>query len=439
MRAVTAPVYISKAFVVSTSSPLLPTSAPLLPVVKSAWPLFVGLTLLMIGNGLQGTLLSLRADIEGFDLTTTGLVMSLYYVGYVAGSVMAPKMLQRVGHIRVFAALASLAATTVLLHYVFVNPWAWGGSRIITGFAYAGLYVVIESWLNGMATNATRGKILSVYMFLCYMGIMIGQLLLKVASPEDAELFVLTSILISLAVLPISLSRRQPPQFEEKPQRLKLTELYKISPLGVVATCSAGLISASFMTIAPIYVTELGMDVGDVAVFMAILVLGGMVMQYPVGIVSDKYDRRFIMMITTIGAGIMAVLCGLVATGDAGWAFYLCAFMFWGFATPVYALSASYTNDLLRRDQIVAASGALILLNGAGAAFGPFLLSAAMKVTGNGSFFVIFAVMYAMLTAFIFYRMRRRPVAPMVEKTYFTNMSDVNTPASAELVDGRES
>lgn len=413
-------------------------STPLIPVVKSAWPLFVGLTLLMVGNGLQGTLLSLRADMEGFDLTTTGIVMSLYYAGYVAGSMMTPKMLQRVGHIRVFAALASLAATTVLLHYVFVNPWAWGGSRIITGFAYAGLYVTIESWLNGMATNATRGKILSVYMFLCYLGIMIGQLLLKVADPRDAELFVLTSILISLAVLPISLSRRQPPQFEEKPQRLKLGELYRISPLGVVATACAGLIAASFMTIAPIYLTKLGMSVGDVATFMAVLVLGGMVMQYPVGTISDKYDRRIIMICCTIGAVITALLCAVTADADAGIGFYVFAFMFWGCATPVYALSASYTNDLLRRDQILAASGALILLNGAGAAFGPFMMSAIMKVTGNDGFFVIFAALYVAMTAFIFYRMNKRPVAPVVEKTPFANLSDVNTPASAGLVDGRE-
>lgn len=410
----------------------------LLPVVKSAWPLFFGLTLLMIGNGLQGTLLSLRASMEGFDLTTTGIVMSLYFAGYVAGSILAPQMLQRVGHIRVFAALASLAATTALFHFVFVNPWAWGFSRMLTGFAYAGLYVTIESWLNGMATNATRGKILSVYMFLCYLGIMTGQLLLKVADPRDAELFILTSVLISLAVLPISLSRRQPPVFEEKPQRLRLSELARISPLGVVVTACAGLMSASFMTIAPIYLTNLGMGVGDVATFMAVLVLGGMAMQYPVGIVSDKYDRRIIMLGCTIGAGITALLCGAVASGDAGIGFYVFAFMFWGCATPVYALSASYTNDLLRRDQIVAASGALILLNGAGAAFGPFLLSSAMKVTGNGGFFVIFAVAYAAITAFILYRLRRRPVAPVVEKTAFANLSDVNTPVSAKLVDGGE-
>ena len=415
-----------------TSSP-----AALLPAVKSAWPLFAGLVLLMIGNGLQGTLLSLRADMEGFDITTTGIVMSLYYVGYVVGSMMTPHLLQRVGHIRVFAALASLAATTVLLHYVFVNPWAWGFSRIITGFAYAGLYVVIESWLNGMATNATRGKILSVYMFLVYFGIMIGQLLLKVADPRDAELFVLTSILISLAVLPISLSRREPPKFEEKPQRLNLSELYRISPLGVVATCCAGLISASFMTIVPIYVADLGMDVGDIAVFMAVLVLGGMVMQYPVGMLSDKRDRRMVLIACCIGAGIMAFACSLTASGDASLLFYLCAFLFWGFGTPTYALAASHTNDQLRRDQIVAASGALILLNGAGAAFGPFLLSTLMKFTGNENFFVIFAVLYGMIAVYIFYRTRRRPRVA-TGTTAFVNMSDVNTPASPGLIDGRK-
>ncbi|MBU0799632.1 MAG: MFS transporter [Alphaproteobacteria bacterium] len=414
------------------------THPPLIPALKSAWPLLFGVVMLMIGNGLQGTLLSLRATSAGFDITTTGIVMSMYYVGYVAGSIYAPKMLMRVGHIRVFAALASLASATVLLHYVFVDPVTWGLTRVVTGFAYAGLYVVIESWLNGMATNATRGKILSIYMFLVYLGMMLGQLMLNLGSPEEVELFVLISVLVSIAMLPISLSRRKAPDFDEEPQRLKLRTLFKTSQMGVVGTMCAGLLSSALLTIAPIYGTSLGMNLGQLSIFMTVMVLGGMVLQYPAGLLSDKIDRRKIMMLCCGGAAIMGVACHYTADLHTGLLFYLCAFLFWGLGTPIYALAASHTNDHLKREQIVAASGSLILLNGVGAAFGPVLLSALLKFTGNESFFMIFAATYAVITVYIFYRSRLSAPIPDEEKGQFINISDTNTPVSAQLVKGSQ-
>lgn len=410
------------------------SNAPLLPTLKSAWPLLFGVVMLMIGNGLQGTLLSLRATMEGFPITTTGIIMSLYYVGYVVGSIITPKLLLRVGHIRVFAALASLASVTVLFHFISIDPFLWGTTRAATGFAYAGLYVVIESWLNGMATNKTRGKILSIYMFLVYMGMMLGQLMLNLADPRGAELFVAVSVLVTLALLPICLSRRQAPQFDEKPQRLKLRELFAISPLGVVGCMTAGLLSSAMMTIAPVYGTELGMSVAKISVMMTILVLGGMVMQYPVGILSDKIDRRKIMFFCCLGAALMAFACRLTISGDAGLPFYICAFLFWGLGTPIYALSTSHTNDHLKRDQIVAASGSLILLNGVGSAFGPALMSGIMKYTGHQSFFMAFTVAFAAITTYIAYRMTRSAPVPAAEKGQFVNVSDANTPTSAQLV-----
>lgn len=410
----------------------------LIPAVKSSWPLLFGVVMLMIGNGLQGTLLSLRATMEGFDITTTGIVMSLYFAGYVIGSILTPRMVAWVGHIRVFAALASLASASVLIHFILVDPVIWGGTRAITGFAYAGLYVVIESWLNGMATNKTRGQILSVYMLLTYFGIMLGQLLLNVADPRGAELFVLTSVLISLAVLPIALSRRRPPEFEEAPQGVRLRDLYKISPLGFIGTMCAGLISASLMTIGPVYTTNLGMSVAEVSIFMTVMVLGGMLMQYPVGILSDKVDRRYIMMACCGLAAAAALACQFTASGDASLLFYLCAFLFWGMGTPIYALAASHTNDQLRRDQIVAVSASLIMLNGCGAAFGPALLSALLKAIGEDWFFSVFAVTFALITMYTFYRSRMSPAVPDEEKGQFVNLSDASTPVSAQLVEGSQ-
>jgi MFS family permease len=400
---------------------------------KSSWPLFFGVVLIMVGNGLQGTLLSLRATMEGFDITTTGLIMSLYYAGYVAGSVLAPRMLLNVGHIRVFAALASLASTTVLLHFIFIDPWVWGLTRVVTGFSYAGLYVVIESWLNGMATNRTRGKILSLYMFLVYLGMVLGQLLLNVADPKGAELFVLTSVLVSLALLPISLSRRQAPDFET-PQRLKLRELYRISPLGVVGASMAGLLSASLFTIAPIYATHVGMSIAQISTFMAVMVLGGMLMQYPAGVLSDRIDRRLVMAMCCALAAVAAAACHFFGPGD-GISFLFLAFLFWGFGVPIYALAASHTNDHLGRAQIVAASSSLILINGCGAAVGPVAMSLVMNAFGNNSFFLIFAAVYAAVTAYVLYRTMRRAPVDEAEKGHYVNMPARGTPVIGALVE----
>lgn len=406
----------------------------LIPVIRSAWPLFFGVVLLLVGNGLQGTLLSLRATSEGFDIVTTGIILSMYYAGYLAGSILAPGMLVRVGHIRVFAALASLASSAVLLHYVFVDPWIWGVTRIFTGFAYAGLYVVIESWLNGISTNRTRGKILSLYMFLVYLGLMLGQLLLNVADPEGAELFILTSILVSLALLPIALSRRAAPEIPASIKAVKLRELYKISPVGVIGAGCAGLLSASLFAMAPVYATTMGMSLPQVSVFMAVMVCGGMVMQYPVGMMSDKIDRRAVIAFCCIAAGIMAVLCHFIAGHGLSLLFFICAFLFWGFSTPLYALAASHTNDHLRSEQIVPASGALILTNGIGAILGPVIFSLLLTVTGNERFFIIFATAYAVITAYVVYRSLRRAAVPASAKGEFISLSDVNTPVSAQLI-----
>lgn len=414
------------------------TAQSLPSTLKSAWPLLFGVVMLMIGNGLQGTLLSLRATMEGFDITITGIVMSFYFVGYVLGSILTPKMVARVGHIRVFAALASIASVTVLLHFVFVNPVVWAATRAATGFAYAGLYVVIESWLNGMASNKTRGKILSVYMFLVYFGMMAGQLLLNIADPRGVELFVTVSALVTLALLPICLSRTPAPPFGEAPRRLSLRALYRTSPLGVVGAMTAGLLSSAMMTIAPVYGTALGMSVAQVSVFMGVMIFGSAVMQYPAGWLSDRIDRRKVMLFCCGGAGLMAVACGLTVSGEAGFLFYACAFLFWGLGTPIYALATSHTNDHLQRDQIVAASSALILMNGIGSVAGPALLSNVMKALGSGVFFAAFAVAYAAITAFILHRIRLRAPVADEEKGRFVNISDANTPVSAQLVEGSQ-
>ena len=209
-------------------------------VVASAWALFLGMGLLMLGNGLQASLLGIRAGAEGFGTGATGLVMTCYYLGFLAGSILTPKVVKNVGHVRVFSALASLASVAALVHSVFLDPFTWGAMRFVTGFAYAGLYVVAESWLNDRATNETRGSLLSVYMVVLFGGLAGGQLLLNVADPGGFLLFVLASVLVSLALVPISLTAGPAPEFDA-PTPVGLLELYRVSPLGVAGAMGTGL------------------------------------------------------------------------------------------------------------------------------------------------------------------------------------------------------
>ena len=216
-------------------------------VIASAWALLLGTGMLMLGNGLQNSLLGVRASLEGFETTTTGVIMSGYYVGFLAGSTLTPKIVKNVGHVRVFSALASLASAAVLLHAVFVNPVSWIGMRMITGFCYAGIYVVSESWLNQRATNETRGQLLSVYMVVLLGDMAVGQFLLNLAPPDGFVLFVVASVLISLAMVPIALTAGSAPAFEA-PSRVSPWQLYKLSPLGMVGACLVGMAHGTLLS-----------------------------------------------------------------------------------------------------------------------------------------------------------------------------------------------
>lgn len=389
-------------------------------VLIGAWPLFFGLALLMIGNGLQGTLLGVRADIEGFGTATTGLIMSLYYFGFLAGTLIAPRLVEDVGHIRVFAALASLASTTVLMHTVFPSVVLWCAVRVVTGFAFAGLFIVIESWLNGLANNKNRGQILAIYILVSYGGMAIGQYLLNLSDPSGATLFILTSVLVSCALVPISLSKRQAPSLPES-VRIKLKELYEISPLGVIGAFMSGVGGGTVFAIAPLYGVQSGMDTMQISAFMAALILGGMCFQYPVGWLSDKIDRRIVIILC---AGLASVVAFFAAFFPAGWGLYTVAFVFWGIGVPIYALAIAYTNDHLDANKILAASSSLLLLNGAGACVGPLAVTSVMSLFGPIAFFPALSAIYAATCVFAAYRMTVRKSLPLEEQGAY-----VGTPA----------
>jgi MFS family permease len=385
-----------------------------------SWPLFSGIAIIMIGNGLQGTLLGVRAASEGFDIVTTGLIMSIYYLGFLFGSILTPRLVSNVGHIRVFAAFASLASTTVLLQAVFPDPLVWILSRGITGGCFAALYVVIESWLNGMVSNKDRGKILASYLIIHYFGIIIGQLLMNVADPAGMELFVLVSVLISISLLPLSLSKRESPKIKTL-KRIKAKKVYQSSPLGFIGIIIAGMTSGSIFTITPVFAKNINLSVAEISFLMSAITFGALLSQYPIGILSDKFDRRIILNISCLIASILAVVSFYAASSDL-YILIISASLFWAFGGPLYSLSTAQMNDHLNQDELVAASGTMMLFNGAGAFLGPLILTMVMKTFGDYSFFLVLSGCFLLMFFFGILRTFISDPVPEDEQTDFVLM-----------------
>ena len=401
--------------------------------LRSSWPLFFGLGLIMVGNGLQGTLLGVRATIEGFDTTAIGLIMSLYYLGYMLGSYYVPKLVSSVGHIRVFTALASLASTTVLLHGLYPDPWLWAIIRAFTGFSYAGIYIVVESWLNDSSTNKTRGRTMSIYLLISNAGLIGGQFLLNLASPEQIDLFIITSVLVSLALLPISLSSRPAPAFNE-PEPVSIKGLYKFSPLGLIGSFGIGVTNGTMFSMGAVYATDMGLSLPQISTFMAVYILGGVVFQLPVGKLSDHYDRRKVIILITLAAALVGFGCFL--TSEMNLIFlYFTLFVFGGLSLTIYGLCLAHTNDHLEPRQFVAASSSLILVNGVGSAIGPFTVSVFMAIMGVNYFFPIIAMAFLSISVYGFHRTHMRPSVPLEEQSDHIVMPPRPTPISMTITE----
>jgi MFS family permease len=384
----------------------------MLAAIASAWALLFGIALLMLGNGLQVSLLGIRATQENFSETATGLVMSAYYLGFLAGSWLAPKVVSNVGHVRVFAALASLASSVALVHVIFIEPAAWAAMRLITGFCYAGLYVVAESWLNDRATNKTRGQLLSVYMVVVLSGMAGGQLLLNLAAPSGFELFVLASVLVSIALIPMSLTAGATPAFAAA-RPVGLVELFRLSPLGVFGAAGTGLAHGILFGMGAVFAERAGFTVGQISIFMSVMILGGILFQWPIGGLSDRFDRRQIMTVVTFAAAIFAVLAVIMINIGSIAGLFIAALLVGGLSLPMYSLAIAHTNDYLEPGQMVAAGGTLVLAAGLGACLGPLTTSFAMQILGPNGFFWCLAVAHAAIGVFALYRMSRRAAKPL--------------------------
>jgi MFS family permease len=394
-----------------------PGVGSLLITTRRSRSLLFGFGILMIGDGLQTTLLGVRASLEGFPTAVTGLIMSTFYLGFLAGALYAPRVVERVGHIRVFGALASMASASVLIHGIFVTPLAWSLLRLLGGFCLAGLYVVAESWLNDRASNRTRGQLLSIYMVVSYLGYAGGQLLLNAADPGGLELFVLTSVLISVALVPLLLSAGPAPKFSTQ-ARLTVRKLYAISPLGVVGALATGMASGALFGIGPVYAESSGMSLSQISLFMTAMLLGCTLLQWPIGRLSDALDRRLVISVITFLSAAAAVAAVFVSAMPIATLMVLVA-VFGGLAIPLYSLCIAHANDYLEPEQMVAASSGLVLASGVGAVLGPISASLAMSLIGPDGFFWWLAVIHLALGLFAVYRMIRRRAKPVEDQSHY--------------------
>jgi len=374
-------------------------------VVKSTWALMLGMLLLMLGNGLQGTLLGVRGSIENIDTATMGYVMSAYFIGFLGGSRAAPYLLRRVGHVRVFAALASLVSAAFILFATIVHPVAWLFLRLIVGFCFSGIYVVAESWLNHSSTNETRGQTLSLYFIVQMLGIVLGQLLLNVADPGGYNLFVLITVLVSISFAPILLSA-SPAPVHETTQPMSISELIEASPLACFGTLMLGGIFATLFAMAPIYATSRGFTIAQVSYFVTAIYLGGLLAQYPIGWLSDRFDRRFLIIgLTAIGS--IAGFAGVIV-GNSFLLLIVLALIIGAMSNPLYSVLLAYANDYIETDKMPAASGGLLFINGVGAMSGPVLVGYAMKELGIHWFFITIGGLMAIICIYGIYRITQR-------------------------------
>ena len=382
-------------------------------VLGAAWALFLGMGLLMVGNGMQGTLLGVRGGIEGFSTFQMSLVMSAYFVGFLGGSKLAPEMIRRVGHVRVFAALASFISAVLILYPAITQPVAWIALRVIIGFCFSGVYVTAESWLNNATTSANRGQALSVYMIVQMGGIVAAQALLVTGDPSGFILFVIPSVLVSMSFAPILLSITPTPPFDTtKPMSLR--RLYTLSPLGCVGMFLSGGMYAAQFGMASVYATEAGLGVAQVGTFVGSMFLGGLLFQYPVGWLSDRIDRRvLILACSALGAVVCVAAVMLPVTLPV---LVTVGFLTGGMVNPLYALLVSYTADYLDYEDMAAASGGLIFINGLGAIFGPIAIGALMTRFGTQGFWAFLSLLMALLAGYAAWRMTRR-AAPTSDET----------------------
>lgn len=412
------------------SRPLIPRSS----VAAATWALFVGLALVMVGNGLNGSLLGVRSEAAGFGLGVTGVIMAAYFAGFMVGTIYAESALRTVGHIRVFAALASMASTVVLVQAISVQPLTWGITRFLFGACTAGLYVVVESWLNDLATNATRGRILSVYMIVTMGGVAVGQLLLTVEDTSGFTLFIIVSVLVSLSLVPITLSASSAPPIAT-PEPIGLRALAPRIPTGLISSFFSGAGAGALIGMGAVYAALVGMSTTQISLFLAAPMIGAIVFQWPIGWLSDKLPRRGVLFGVAVAAAVTPLLALAVPVESA--IATLAMFLMGGAMFPFYSLTVAYSNDWLKAEEILGASGTLVRVNGTGAIVGPLLTAGLMAGVGPRLFFWTITGIFSLVSVYILARIFSKDALPQERQRRWAPIPARASAGAANLIPRR--
>lgn len=401
--------------------------------LSRSWALLLGVMLLQVGNGIQGTLLGVRGALESFSTYEMSAVMSAYFLGFLGGSRFAPELIRRVGHVRVFAALASFISAMLILFPAIAHPAAWIVFRVVMGFCFSGVYVTAESWLNNAASNENRGMALSLYMIVQMVGIVSAQALLAFGDPSGFVLFIIPSVLVSIAFAPILLSVTPMPAYASaKP--MGVLELLRRAPLSSVSIFLLGGVFSAIFGMTAVYGGQAGLTVVEISIFVGVIYLGGLFLQFPIGYLSDRMDRRRLILIVAL------VMCAASLLGMVAGRFELLlvvGFLIGGTANPLYGLTIAYMNDYLEPEEMASASGRLLFLNGVGAVGGPLVLGWMMQVVGPEGFYLFIALLMAVLVVYGVYRSFQReapsvdelgsyvPVSPTASTVSISSLQDV--------------
>tara|TARA_B110000967_G_scaffold205000_1_gene248583 strand:- start:378 stop:1631 length:1254 start_codon:yes stop_codon:yes gene_type:complete len=400
-------------------------------VMRTIWPLFLGILFISLGNGLQGTLSSWRADYEGFSVLTTGLVMSGYFLGAFASSLISPGQIKKTGQIRTYAAFASIASTAILIQLLFIEPPVWFVSRFLSGFCVAGIMIIVEGWLNSISSNENRGQIFSIHMMVVWGGLAMGQGLFIVDDPAGVNLFLLASILLSISLIPILLTEIKAPAVEMQ-EPLGFLALWKASPSGVATIGISGLASAGFFGVGTIYAIQSGLSISETALFMTLFIGFGALSQWPLGWLSDKIDRRKVILLC---CSIVIGVCTLLVMFNFSKTTFLVLNGIIGASTlPLYSLGVAQTNDRLKPNQMVSASGTIVFVFSVFAAFGPFTMSYFLNIFDSIGFLLYLSLVHLVIAVTVFVMMLIHKDVDESEQSEFQVMAQRPSMVAMEVI-----
>lgn len=363
--------------------------------------LLLSIAILLVGSGLLGTLLTLRGAVENYSASTIGLIMAMYYAGFIAGTFLCPEIIDRVGHIRTFAVMAAIASCSVVIQGLWINPLIWAFTRLLCGICLVGIYMVTESWLNDQAGNHMRGRILATYMLVNLVALGLGQFLILADDIRELVLFAIAASLFSLGLVPVALTRLREP-VPVTPIKPGFAKLFRTSSLGFSGSLASGLMCGAFWAMGPLFAQSNGLSQSGIAIFMSATILGGAMLQYPIGIWSDRTDRRLILVYLGFISAIIAFIT-LFIQADAHYLLAICMFLFGGTMFSIYPVSIAHVNDHPETTDLIATSSSLLLVNGIGAAIGPLLGGVLIQYLGKNSLLILFLVIGISLSSYALY------------------------------------